>query len=199
MLHGLPESLYQLGDGDGGYLAFLGRISPEKRPDRAIEIAIRVGMPLKIAAKVDVPDQGYFEREIEPLLSHPLVDFIGEITDGEKQDFLGRAAALLFPIDWDEPFGMVMIESMACGTPVVAFPGGAVPEVIEEGVTGFIVQSVEAAALATTSACALSRERCRQAFEQRFLARRMALDYLGIYRKVIEADVRPEVAVPSAL
>jgi glycosyltransferase involved in cell wall biosynthesis len=183
--HGLPEDRYHLAGGDGGYLAFLGRISPEKRPDRAIEIARRVGIPLRIAAKVSADDEAYFRREIAPLLDDPLVEFVGEIGDNEKQLFLGNARALLFPIDWPEPFGMVMIESMACGTPVVAFRAGAVPEVIDDGVTGFIVDTMEQAVLATASACALSRERCREAFEERFAARRMALDYTRIYSKVI--------------
>jgi glycosyltransferase involved in cell wall biosynthesis len=185
--HGLPGDLYRLAPGDGGYLAFLGRISPEKRVDRAIEIARRVGIPLRIAAKVADADEAYFRSEIAPLLDDPLVEFVGEIGDHEKQVFLGNARALLFPIEWPEPFGMVMIESMACGTPVVAFRNGAVPEVIENGVSGFIVESMDDAVLATASACALSRERCRQAFEERFQARRMALDYLRIYSEVIDA------------
>jgi glycosyltransferase involved in cell wall biosynthesis len=183
--HGLSRSALSLGDGDGQYLAFLGRISPEKRPDRAIRIAAHVGMPLKIAAKVDAGDREYFEREIAPLLAHPLVEFVGEIGDAEKQEFLGEAAVLLFPIDWDEPFGMVMIESMACGTPVVAFKGGSVPEVIEEGVTGYIVRTVEEAVVATGRAMQLDRARCREAFEARFAAERMAEDYMRIYEALV--------------
>lgn len=184
VLHGLPQSLYQPGDGDGGYLAFLGRISPEKRVDRAIDIAVRSGMRLCIAAKVDAVDHRYFAQTIEPLLDHPLVNFIGEIGEDKKQEFLGRAAALLFPIDWDEPFGLVMIESMACGTPVVAFDGGSVREVLEDGVTGFIVQSVEEATVAVPKAIALDRQRCRAVFDERFTSRRMAEDYLSIYRSL---------------
>jgi glycosyltransferase involved in cell wall biosynthesis len=191
--------MYEPGDGGGGYLAFLGRISPEKRPDRAIEIARRAGMPLRIAAKVGAADEAYFRNTVAPLLEDPLVEFVGEISDAEKRVFLGNARALLFPIDWAEPFGMVMIESMACGTPVVAFRGGAVEEVIEDGVTGFIVDSVEEAALATASACALSRERCRQAFEKRFLAGRMALDYVRIYREVIDRRAPQSEEAASAV
>jgi glycosyltransferase involved in cell wall biosynthesis len=183
--HGLPATVCEQGDGSGGYLAFLGRISPEKGPDRAIEIARLVGMPLRIAAKVGAADEAYFRSTIRPLLDDPLVEFVGEIGDSEKRAFLGNARALLFPINWAEPFGMVMIESMACGTPVVAFRAGAVPEVVDDGVTGFIVDSVEEAALATASVAALSRDRCRQVFEERFLSRRMALDYLRVYRELI--------------
>jgi glycosyltransferase involved in cell wall biosynthesis len=187
VLHGLPESLYRLGSGDGGYLAFLGRISPEKRPDRAIAIATRLGLPLRIAAKVDPVDKAYFQESIAPLLEHPLVDFVGEISEDEKQDFLDRATALLFPIDWDEPFGMVMIESMACGTPVIAFAGGSVPEVLEDALTGFIVHSVDEAVAATKQALTLDRARCRAVFEARFTARRMAEDCVTVYRALIEA------------
>lgn len=186
VLHGLPQDLYHFDYGGGGYLAFLGRISPEKRPDRAIEIAHRAGLPLRIAAKVSDPDERYFRSVVAPLLDDPLVEFVGEIGDHEKQAFLGNAQALLFPIEWPEPFGMVMIESMACGTPVVAFRAGAVPEVIEDGVSGFVVDSMDEAVLATASACALSRERCREAFDHRFLSHRMALDYIRIYNEVID-------------
>lgn len=185
VLHGLPGDLYRPGDGRDGYLAFLGRISPEKRPDRAIEIARRAGIPLRIAAKISVDDRSYFRDVIEPLLGDPLIEFIGEIGDADKQAFLGNASALLLPIDWPEPFGMVMIEAMACGTPVVAYRNGAVPEIIEDGVSGFIVDNLDDAVRATIAACALDRTRCREAFEGRFLARRMALGYIDIYRELI--------------
>ncbi len=192
--HGMPEDLYPFRVGSGKYLAFLGRISPEKRLDRAIEIAIRVGMPLKIAAKVAREDQEYFSTAIEPLLTHPLVDYIGEIGDEEKSDFLGNALALLFPIDWPEPFGMVMIEAMASGTPVVAFGEGSVPEVIEDGVNGYIVHSIDEAVRAIQRASTLSRRRCRDVFEARFSARQMALGYLNIYRKLFASSPKGMVA-----
>ncbi|MGE0229386.1 MAG: glycosyltransferase family 4 protein [Dehalococcoidia bacterium] len=199
VLHGLPELLYHRGEGRGGYLAFLGRISPEKRPDRAIEIARRIGIPLRIAAKVAVADRQYFREVIEPRFADPLIEFIGEIGEAEKQDFLGNARALLFPIDWAEPFGMVMIEAMACGTPVVAYRSGAVPEVIEQGVSGFIVDNIEDAVRAAAAACALDRSRARRAFEERFTARRMALDYLRVYREVIAGRAGPAAeATPLA-
>lgn len=182
--HGLPEDLYPFREEPGKYLAFLGRISPEKRLDRAIEIAIRVGMPLKIAAKVDRVDREYFTTVIEPLLAHPLIEYIGEIGDDGKSEFLGNAHALLFPIDWPEPFGMVMIEAMASGTPVIAYPLGSVLEVIENGVNGFIVNSIDEAVRATEQVSTLSRRRCRDIFEARFSARQMALGYLDIYAKL---------------
>ena len=183
--HGLPEDLFQVRETGGDYLAFLGRISPEKRADRAIEIAKRVGMPLKIAAKVDPADKEYFESTIRELLDHPLVEFIGEIGEREKQDFLGNASALLFPIDWPEPFGLVMIEAMACGTPVIAYSMGSAPEIIDEGVTGYLVSSLEEAARAVELAGKLDRKTCRRVFEERFSVRRMASDYLDVYRRVI--------------
>jgi glycosyltransferase involved in cell wall biosynthesis len=183
--HGIPVELYECKRDQGSYLAFLGRISPEKRVDRAIEIAKLVNMKLKIAAKIDAVDREYTEREIRPLLDHPLVEFIGEIGEREKQEFLGNAYALLFPIDWPEPFGLVMIEAMACGTPVVAFPRGSVPEVIDEGITGFIVQSIEEAVAALERIQHFDRERCREVFERRFSAARMANDYVKIYETVL--------------
>jgi glycosyltransferase involved in cell wall biosynthesis len=183
--HGIPVELYECKRDQGSYLAFLGRISPEKRVDRAIEIAKLVNMKLKIAAKIDAVDREYTEREIRPLLDHPLVEFIGEIGEREKQEFLGNAYALLFPIDWPEPFGLVMIEAMACGTPVVAFPRGSVPEVIDEGITGFIVQSIEEAVAALERIQHFDRERCREIFERRFSAARMANDYVKIYETVL--------------
>ncbi len=183
--HGLPEDLFRFRPKPGSYLAFLGRISPEKRVDRAIEIAKRSGIPLKVAAKVDPVDKDYFEREIEPLLRDSAVEYLGEISDEEKDQFLGNAYALLFPIDWPEPFGLVMIEAMACGTPVIAYDGGAVSEVIEEGRTGFIVKGLEDAAEAVRRVPELSRACCREAFEKRFTAARMASNYLQVYERVI--------------
>jgi glycosyltransferase involved in cell wall biosynthesis len=182
--HGLPEHHFHFQPEPGDYLAFLGRISPEKRVDRAIDIARRIGMPLKIAAKVDNADREYFGREIKPRLDDPLIEFVGEIDERGKDSFLGRAAALLFPIDWPEPFGLVMIEAMACGTPVVAFRRGSVPEVMVDGASGFVVDDMDQAVEATRRALALPRALCRQTFERRFLARRMAEDYLRVYRRL---------------
>jgi glycosyltransferase involved in cell wall biosynthesis len=183
--HGLPRQLYRFRSERGSYLACLGRISPEKGVDRAIEIARQVGIPLRIAAKVDKVDREYFESVIEPLLHDPLVEYIGEIGDDQKDEFLGNAQALLFPIDWPEPFGLVMIEAMACGTPVIAYASGSVPEVMEEGRTGFIVQEVEDAVAAVRRLPQLSRARCREVFERRFTATRMARDYLDVYERLI--------------
>jgi glycosyltransferase involved in cell wall biosynthesis len=192
--HGLPEDLYNLHEKVGNYLAFLGRISPEKRLDRAIEIAKRTGMPLKIAAKIDKVDQEYFETVIKPLLNHRLVEFVGEIGGREKEEFLGNAYAVLFPIDWPEPFGLVMIEAMACGTPVIAWRNGSVPEVMEDGVTGYIVGELDEAVRAIEKLASFDRRRCRQVFEKRFTADRMAGDYVNIYQrfagKVAANDVR---------
>lgn len=182
--HGLPASLIPFSPHDGGYLAFLGRISPEKRPDRAIEIAKRAGLPLRIAAKVDKVDAPYFHERIAPLLDHPLIEFIGEIGDAEKAGFLGGASALLFPVDWPEPFGLVMIEAMAAGTPVVAWRNGSVPEVIDSGRNGFVVDSIEDAAAAARRAVRLPRRQVRKCFEQRFTAKRMAQDYLRLYERI---------------
>ncbi|HEU4342144.1 MAG TPA: glycosyltransferase family 4 protein [Candidatus Binatia bacterium] len=183
--HGVPVDLYSPGQGGGNYLAFLGRISPEKRVDRAIEIAKRVNIKLKIAAKIDNVDRQYVEREILHLLDHPLVEFIGEIGEEQKGEFLGNAYALLFPIDWSEPFGLVMVESMACGTPVVAYPQGSVSEIIDPGLTGFIVESIEEAVDALDQIPRFDRKRCRQIFERRFSAARMASDYLRIYERLL--------------
>jgi glycosyltransferase involved in cell wall biosynthesis len=180
--HGLPERLLLPGNGSGGYLAFIGRISPEKAPDRAIRIAARAGMQLKIAAKIDPVDRDYFKAEIEPLLAQPHVEFIGEIGEHEKAEFLGNAAGLLFPITWPEPFGLVMIEAMACGTPVIALRNGSVPEVVDDGITGFIVDDEATAASAAEQIDLLDRTLIRTIFEQRFTARRMAEDYTRIYR-----------------
>src|SRR6202789_1819541 len=164
-----------------GYLAFLGRMSPEKGPDRAIAIAKRLGMPLKMAAKVDAADAEYFHSQIAPLLDHPLIEFIGEIGDAQKPEFLGNAAALLFPIDWPEPFGLVMIEAMACGTPVVGFGCGSAPEVIDEGVTGFIVKDEDAAGAAVRAIGNLEPRGVPRRFARRFSATAMARGYLDVY------------------
>ena len=190
--HGMPRNLIRPGTGEDGYLAFIGRISPEKGPDRAIEIAKRAGRKLKIAAKVDHIDRAYFVDEIEPLLDHPLIEYVGEIGDAEKGDFLGRALAMLFPIDWPEPFGLVMIEAMAAGTPVIAWPGGSTAEVIEHGRNGLIVESIEEAVRAVNVAPTLSRAEVRASFEQRFTAERMAQDYLALYRQMVDTPRRTE-------
>ncbi|MGH9589810.1 MAG: glycosyltransferase family 4 protein [Terracidiphilus sp.] len=182
--HGLPEEMYVLKECSGNYLAFLGRICPEKRVDRAIEIAKRTGMPIKIAAKVDPKDQTYFEAEIRKLLDHPLVEYVGEIGESEKSDFLGNAYALVFPIEWQEPFGLAMIEAMACGTPVIAYRMGSVPEIVEEGMTGYIVQDLDGAVKAVERAGSLDRTVCRRIFEERFSAGRMYRDYLDVYRQI---------------
>ncbi len=183
--HGLPPELYRPGRGTGGYLAFLGRISPEKRLDRAVQIARRVGLPLRIGAKVDPADRRYFEREIEPLLRGPGVEYLGELGDRDKVELLRHARALLFPIDWPEPFGLVMIEAMACGTPVLAFRGGAVEEVLRPGVTGAIAGSVDEAVALLPSVLALDRAACRREFERRFSVSRMASDYVRVYERAI--------------
>jgi glycosyltransferase involved in cell wall biosynthesis len=184
--HGIPAHLHRgTPQGRGGYLAFLGRISPEKRPDRAIAIARAAGIPLKIAAKVDRADAAYFKNEIEPLLAGGGVEFIGEINDHQKSQFLGDARALLFPIDWPEPFGLSMIEAMACGTPVLAFRCGSVPEIVEDGITGAIVDTMDEAIAALPGVIALDRKKVRQRFDQRFSATRMAKDYVGVYRSLL--------------
>ncbi len=190
--HGVPADTYQFRAEPGSYLAFLGRISPEKRVDRAIKIARQVQIPLKIAAKVDRVDKDYFEAVVEPLLRDSLIEFVGEIGDGEKDEFLGHAYALLFPIDWPEPFGLAMIEAMACGTPVIAYRSGAVPEVMEEGYTGFIVEGLEDAVEAVRRVPELSRKRCREIFYQRFTAARMAHDYVQLYERLIKSK-RPKI------
>ena len=200
--HGLPDGLFTFRDTPGDYLAFLGRISPEKRLDRAIAIARRAGMKLKVAAKIDLEDRDYFKQNIEPLLheSQAWVEFIGEVGGKDKDEFLGNAHALLFPIDWAEPFGLVMIEAMACGTPVIAWRNGSVPEVMEDGVTGFVVDSIEKAAKAVGRVAGLSRETCRKVFEERFDASRMASDYLEVYRRLVRGGserVRSALPVPE--
>jgi glycosyltransferase involved in cell wall biosynthesis len=188
--HGIPLDLYEYKQSQGDYLVFLGRISPEKRLDRAIEIAKRAKMKLKIAAKVDAVDLRYMDTEIRPLLDHPLVEFIGEIGDKEKAELLGNAYALLFPIEWVEPFGLVMIEAMACGTPVVAFRRGSVPEVIDDNVTGFIVESIDDSLRAVEKIQRFDRSRCRKVFEERFSAARMAADYVKMYERLVKTRVK---------
>ena len=208
--HGLPEELCPFHAHPGGYLAFLGRIAPEKRVDRAIEIAKRAGLPLKIAAKVDRTNPEYFREKVEPLLSHPLIEYVGEIGDKDKGEFLGRAMALLFPIDWPEPFGLVMIEAMSTGTPVIAWGCGSVPEVIDEGVTGYIVSSVDEAVKAISKATGLSRARVRSRFLERFTASRMAFDYCDVYERLLNPGCdrqtagdllmpKPEIALAERL
>jgi len=188
--HGMPTHQFVFrARPQPGYLAFIGRISPEKRPDVAISIARRAGIPLKIAAKVDKVDRDYFETHIAPLLDHPLIDYIGEIGDREKSEFLGNARALLFPIDWPEPFGLVMIEAMACGTPVIAWNRGSVPEVVEHGVTGYIVDSEEEALAALSTIDRIDRHTVRAVFERRFAARTMARAYVDLYARL--RDSRP--------
>jgi glycosyltransferase involved in cell wall biosynthesis len=183
--HGLPRTLLTPQPVKPSYLAFLGRISPEKRVDRAVRIAQRCGLPLKVAAKVDRVDQDYFDDEIRQLFELPFVEYIGEIADHQKAEFLSGAVALLVPIDWPEPFGLVMIEALACGTPVIAYNRGAVPEIVEDGVTGFVVEDETSAVGAINHLPRLSRAAVRQRFEQRFTGRRMAEDYLSIYRQLI--------------
>ncbi len=198
--HGLPRNLLPFTlRPSGDYLAFLGRIAPEKRPDRAIEIAARSGLPLKIAAKIDAVDQIYWRDTIAPLVDvHPNVEFVGEIDEREKATFLGNARALIFPIDWPEPFGLVMVEAMACGTPVIAFRQGSVLEVIDHGVTGFVVDDVTQAAAAVKRLGEIDRAKVRATFERRFTAERMARDYLAIYRGLLNPIVRtPAMRLPD--
>jgi len=184
--HGLPEDLYTFQDTPGSYLAFLGRISPEKGIEQAIAIARQAGMPLKIVAKIDQVDRAYFQSVVQPLLDDPLVEYLGEMGERDKNAFLGQAYALLFPIDWPEPFGLVMIEALACGTPVIAYGRGSVPEVVEDGVTGWIVAGRDDAIQAIAQVSTLSRRRCRQTFEERFSATQMTQDYLRIYQQLLE-------------
>jgi glycosyltransferase involved in cell wall biosynthesis len=184
--HGIPTNLHTpIYNPRGGYVAFLGRMSPEKRPDRAIRIARTLGIHLKIAAKVDKTDEAYFREKIAPLLNDPGVDFIGEINERGKAEFLGEAQALLFPIDWPEPFGLVMIEAMACGTPVLAFRHGSVSEIVDQGVTGAVVDTMEEAVMMLPRVIALDRRAVRRRFEQRFSSARMAKDYVAVYRSLL--------------
>jgi glycosyltransferase involved in cell wall biosynthesis len=184
--HGLPRDLYRFQAKSGEYLAFVGRISPEKRVDRAIEIARRSGRLLRIAAKVDPADEAYYRQHIRPLMEHPLVEYVGELDDAQKNTFIGDAAAVLFPIDWPEPFGLIMIEALACGTPVIAWPHGSVSEVLRHGVDGYICEDVGAAVRAVRALGKIDRAACRRSFEERFSARRMAEDYLKLYAHVIQ-------------
>jgi glycosyltransferase involved in cell wall biosynthesis len=196
--HGLVSHVCPFDPKGGSYVAFLGRIAPEKRPDRAIEIAKRAGVRLKLAAKVDAVDLEYFETKIEPLLDHPLIEFVGEINETQKCEFLSNARALLFPIDWPEPFGLVMIEAMSAGTPVIAWPNGSVPEVVTEGVSGRMVDSIESAAEAVHQAACMDRRKVRAEFERRFTAARMARAYVAAYRSLlapVPAGIA-EVAMP---
>jgi glycosyltransferase involved in cell wall biosynthesis len=198
--HGLPADLMRPRSGPGGgYLAFLGRVSPEKGPERAIRIAARAGIPLKIAAKVDKADLDYWEAVVRPLVrAHAgLVEFVGEISESEKEAFLGGAEALLFPIDWPEPFGLVMIEAMACGTPTIAFRRGSVPEVIDDGVSGFIVTDESDAAAAVARLGQLDRQNVRAAFDRRFTATRMAEEYVALYEDLLLEEVRPVLSLAS--
>jgi glycosyltransferase involved in cell wall biosynthesis len=193
--HGLPENLLVEGKGEGGYLAFLGRICADKGILPAIEIARRAGLALKVAAKVDPADRKYFEEEVRPILAtSPHVEFIGEINDAKKPEFLGKARALLFPISWPEPFGLVMIEAMACGTPVIAFDSGSVPEVMEDGLTGFVVKDIDGAVAAVERLGRLFRPTIRSRFEERFSARAMARDYLRVYKQLTTSDDAVAVA-----
>lgn len=189
--HGLPE-LYTFHPNPGSYLAYLGRICPEKRPDHAIEIAKRVGIPIRIAAKIDPLDREYFETKIAPLLDHPLVEYLGEVTDAEKCDLLGNAVAVLCTYDWPEPFGIVLIEALACGTPVLAYRCGSIPEIIEDGVTGFICDDLDGMVAAIDRLPLIRRQRCRDSFKTRFTVERMVQDYLAIYQRMAAA-VRPMV------
>ena len=198
VLHGMCAEIYEYHPKPEGYLAFLGRISPEKGPERAIAIAKRVGRRLKIAAKVDAADREYFHAVVEPLLDHPLIEFVGEIGDAEKSAFLGGADALLFPIAWPEPFGLVMIEAMACGTPVIAYQWGSVPEVIEEGVTGFIVDDEDEAVAALRRLPDLSRQTVRERFETRFSAHAMARRYEDLYGRLDEAAQPPRLTLAQS-
>jgi glycosyltransferase involved in cell wall biosynthesis len=197
--HGLPPKLYNPGRGDGGYLAFIGRICPEKRPDWAIEIAQRADVPLRIAAKVDKVDRAYYKTRIEPLIKNPRVQFIGEISDREKTAFLGNAAALLFPIDWPEPFGLALIEAMANGTPIIAFRRGAVTEIVEDGITGMIVDSIDEAVAAVPRAGALDRVAIRRRFEARYSVERMARDYLELYDALLRRGTMDAVVSSAAI
>jgi glycosyltransferase involved in cell wall biosynthesis len=197
--HGLPD-LYSFHPNPGSYLAYLGRICPEKRPDHAIEIAKRVGMPIRIAAKVDPVDREYFETQIVPLLEHPLVEYVGEVTDEEKCDLLGDAAAVLCTYDWPEPFGIVLIEALACGTPVFAYRRGSIPEIIEDGVTGFICDNLDDMTAAIERLPLIQRRHCRESFEARFTVQRMVEDYLTVYERMVEtARPRAYVNVPASL
>ena len=196
--HGLPRNHLNFSPGSGNYLAFLGRICPEKHPDLAIEVARRSGVPLKIAAKIDRVDREYFSTVIKPMLSAPGIEFIGEINETEKQQFLGDALALLFPVDWPEPFGLVMIEALACGTPVIARPCGSVPEILRQGVTGFIASSLDELVSAVGHIGVISRQKCRDEFETRFTSEVMATNYERVYYQLVGADCQIHYAAAHA-
>jgi glycosyltransferase involved in cell wall biosynthesis len=194
--HGLPRDLLKFNAKPGKYLAFIGRIAPEKRPDLAIEIARRSGVPLKIAAKVDVADRQYFETVIKPLIQPPHVEYIGEINDAEKSEFLGGARALLFPIDWPEPFGLAMVEALACGTPVIARPCGSVPEVMRPGVSGFVASELDELVAAVDKIESIPRDQCRRYFEERFTTERMIDRYEQVYDRLIESnEIVPQISI----
>lgn len=196
--HGLPCDLLPVNSVGGSYLVFLGRISPEKRPDRAIEIAVRSGLPLKIAAKIDMVDQEYWDSEIRPMVeAYDTVEYIGEVNEAQKADLLGGAAALLFPIDWPEPFGLVMIEAMACGTPVIAWRNGSVPEIVQDGISGRIVSSIDEAVDAVAEVIAIERATVRASFEARYTASRMAAEYVEVYKQLIERQSRRGSIAPK--
>lgn len=197
--NGIPADLYDFSAAGGDYLAFLGRMSPEKGPEAAIDIAIAAGVPLRMAAKVDAVDRDYFESRIKPRLQHPLIEFIGEVDERGKNELLGAARGLLFPIAWPEPFGLVMIEAMACGTPVIAYRRGSVPEVMKEGVSGFVVDSPEQAVAAVSRLEEVERAGCRAYFEQRFSADRMAEGYVGLYRRLLLAQSEPATDAPRRI
>jgi glycosyltransferase involved in cell wall biosynthesis len=196
--HGLPRGNCPFHPEPGQYLAFLGRISPEKRPDRAIEIAIRAGVPLKIAAKVDKADQEYFDARVEPMLHHPLIEFIGEIDEDQKRAFLGQSIGLLFPIDWPEPFGIVMIEAMSAGTPILAWCSGSVSEVLTNGVSGILVNTMEEAVAAVPKLSAMSRPAVRRQFERSFTAERMAADYVAAYQDLLARGLSRRLTLVAA-
>ncbi|MGE0469054.1 MAG: glycosyltransferase family 4 protein [Nitrospira sp.] len=196
--HGLPRNLYTFHPQSQGYLAFVGRTAPEKRPDHAIEIAKRAGLPLRIAAKVDRADRTYFEAEIEPLLDHPLIEFVGEISDGEKDEFIGNAMAVVCPYDWPEPFGLVLIEAFACGTPVLAYRRGSIPEIVDHGVTGFICETVDEMVDAVGQVSLIDRKQCRATFDERFTADRMARDYVALYERLLLEDGAVQAAQSMA-
>jgi glycosyltransferase involved in cell wall biosynthesis len=196
--HGLPADLYDYGTGEGDYVVFLGRFSPEKRADRAIEIARRANLKIKIAAKVDKADEQYFDKEIRHLLDEPHVEYLHEVGEAEKGPLLANAKALLFPIDWPEPFGMVLIEAMACGTPVIAYNQGSVPEIIEHGKTGFIVNNIEKAVEALKNIHLISREQCRATFEKRFSDIVMAQNYVRLYEKAVRKQPERSIYLTPA-
>jgi len=197
--HGLPRDLLKFNPGAGQYLAFIGRISPEKRPDLAIEVARRSGVPLKIAAKIDVIDRQYFEAVIKPLIQPPHIEYIGEVNDAEKSEFLGGARALLFPVDWPEPFGLAMIEALACGTPVIARPYGSVPEVMRPGVSGFVAKEIAEMVAAVHKIDSLPRQLCRRYFEERFTVETMVDNYEQVYGRLIGLrETRPQMFFDQA-